>query len=122
MLQVNDIFGIFTACIENLGASAYLEGWILFEHHLILSKIPLCWQSKSSVRLFDTTESCNFLVKVLYIILSFLNRLSIRSLSISFEQSNVLFTERNAIVLLFVIFLAISTFLIIFGCISCTVR
>jgi hypothetical protein len=85
MLQMNDILGIFTASIENLCASADLKSRVLLQHHLILSKVPLSRQRKTSVGLFNATESCNFLVKVLDIVLSFLYWLGIRSLSIPFE-------------------------------------
>lgn len=84
MLEADNIFGFGSAWVDNLRKTTDHKARF-FKHLLILSQIPLSWKGKSSIRLFDTNQLCNFLVKALDLIFDLLESIVVRTLSVPFE-------------------------------------
>ena len=92
VFEVDYVFCFISTWINNLSASSYLK-WGLFFHQVFVSwNIPLDRKSKTGITFFNSTSILDFLVKFFYFIFAFLQLVSVRSLSVSFEEFDVLLT------------------------------
>ena len=105
MFEVDNVFCFISTWVDNLSASSYLEGGLFFHQVLVSWNIPLDWESKTSIALFHSTSILDFLVKFLYFVFAFFQLISIRSLSVSLEEFDVLLTQRSAHLILHLVIL-----------------
>ena len=81
----------------------------MLHHHGVLLEVPLSWESQTSITLLDAAKSSDLSVVVLDVVLNNLYLFGIGTLSISFDQSDILLGEGLTLFIL-------HGFLFLFSC------